>query len=203
MKLTVLSLLGLFLCASTSFAGTIQVLDVQLGTWDGANFTTDGNEWNTNTLGNWALGITNPVLGASLLNTAMTNDLGLADGEYYLYMGDSGDVQAAMQLTVSYEDGSSNVAVFTSPSGNVIGGPAGPLNLVSGSGIDASLLLASQSTDELVGGLGQGPQYYAGDGTPNWALDFNSTPEPGTWTLLAAGIGGLFAVRRYRRRQAA
>jgi hypothetical protein len=103
----------------------------------------------------------------------------------------------ALQITLTLEGGGSDTAVFTTS--DAVYAP-GSYTRVSGSDIMADLLLAPQSINERVGIV----HTYSTDGTENWVLDavFTPAPEPGTWLLLAAGLGVLLAARRYRCRQA-
>jgi|SRR5271157_391366 len=171
-------------------AGTINSIDVQLGTWSSGTFTTAGLDWNTYGGGNWAVGATAPGYGNPLLDSF--NSVSLPDGEYYLYMAQADNGAAptpnAIQITLGYSAGGPNVEVFTST-----GNPeytAGPYTLVSGSGYTASLVTAPQSVDLEVG---TGQTYHA-TSAPNWVVDIG--PEPGSWVLLASGLAGLIFLSR-------
>ncbi len=203
MKTAILIAAVLILAAGSCFAGTITSVDVQLGTWNGSTFTTDGSVWDSSTAIFWPVGVTNSGYGNSLLVTSVTSNLNLPDGEYWLYMAEVGDSSTAIQITLNYAGGP-DVEVFTA-SGSAEYNDT--YTLVSGSGFTANLVSAPQSTYELVGTWGQ----YAAPGTngtqsglQNWILDINSgagprLPEPGSWVLLATGLAALIFFNRRRR----
>lgn len=199
-----LSLLAL-LAAGVSSATQIAAVEIQIGSWTGTSFIPTGACWNTDGSSDcWALGVAPPDRSPTIMYTSETADLSLPFAEYFLYMADPGVTGVgALQIALTLEGGGSQTAVFTSS--DVVN--AGPYTPVSSSNISLSLLFGPQSGDEQVG-AGGNPQTYSSDGTSNWLLDAllvpsSDTPEPGTWALLAAGLGVLFAVERHRRRQAA
>lgn len=188
----------LLVAAGAASAGTIKSVEIDLGNWNGSSFSISNHQWNT--YGGWAaIGITDPVLGDSLLNTSTSSDLGLSDGSYYLYMSDYGNSFQAIQFIVDYEGGGVDTTVYTDP-GGASDDVADGYTLVSGTGTAASLLLAGQSTYELVGG---NAQTYAPNGYNNWVVAFNTdsgpaTPEPASWLLFATGAAAAWLGRRRR-----
>jgi len=183
---------GIVLASGFCVADTITSLDIQLGSWDGTTFSSDGSEWNTYNAGNWAIGTTAPGFGNPLLDSFQS--VNLPDGEYYLYMADNGDDDDAIQITLGYSGGPVT-EVFTYSSSPQEGIP-GPYTLVSGSGFTASLVTAPQSANSLVS---ESQVYTPTDGTNDWVVDLNSgstAPEPGSWMLLVGGLTGLAFARR-------
>jgi hypothetical protein len=195
-------LLFLGLQAAPARAGTLTItsFDIQLGTWDGSSFTSDGNEWNTYYYGpNWAIGATNPGWGNSLLD--YNGNVDLAPGNYWLYMASTSDNGNAIQLTIGQPGSIPSITeVFTSaggsPSCNGSYSTAecfGGYTRVQGSGFELSFVSGPQSNYELVGG----GQTYSSDGSENWVVDF-STPEPSTAILLPIALLALAFVGRKR-----
>ena len=181
-------------CSAFSFISldAISSIDVQLGTWNGLTFSMNGLEWNTYGNANWAVGVTHPAYGDPLLDSQ--NNVDLPNGEYYLYMAQEDDFSpTAIQITLGYAT-SSVVEVFTNTS-STSPEDYGPYTRVSGSGFTANLVTGPQSTYTAVG---EG-QVYSPAGYANWIVDINSTtPEPGSWMLLASGFAALIFFSRRR-----
>jgi hypothetical protein len=197
LRLIPFALVGVVLAAGFCTAGTITSIDIQLGSWDGSTFTTDGSQWNTYNADNWAIGATAPGFGNPLLDGF--DSVSLPDGEYYLYMADNDDDAGAIQIILGYSGGPVT-EVFTY-AGSPQEGTPGPYTLVSGSGFTASLVTPPQSTYLQV----SSGQIYSPSGDEDWVIDLNSgssVPEPSSWLLVAGGVAGLlFARRRKALRQ--
>jgi len=171
-----------------SYAGTVDSIDIKLGSWNGTTFNSDGSWWNTYAVGNWAVGATEAGFGNPLLDGF--NSVDLADGDYYLYMADNGDTGAqAVQITLGYSGGPSVSEVFTDSNGAAV---SGSYTLVSGSGFTADLVTGPQTTHTTVGSS----QVYESTGEANWIVDLNDVPEPASWILMTAGFGFLATMRR-------
>lgn len=188
------TLAGMILTAGLCCAGNIDAFHIQLGSWNGSTFSADGSDWNTFSGGNWAVGATAPGFGNPVLDGF--NSVNLPNGEYYLYMATNGDSALAVQITLGYTSSPDVVEVFSDASGAAVGGS---YTLVSGSGFTAGLVTGPQTVHTAVGS----GQNYTSTGAANWIIDLNpggaapSVPEPGSWALLAGGLGGLAVARRY------
>lgn len=188
-----LAVIGWILLATgSSYAGTIDSIHIQTGTWDGSVFTPSGSDWNTYNPDNWAVGATAPGFGNPVLDGF--NSVNLPDGEYYLYMATDDDTSPDIQITLGYSGGPSVAEVFTDSARQAAN--AGTYTLVSGSGFSANLVTGPQFTYTAVGS----GQVYNSTGEANWIVDLNSVsvPEPASWTLFALGTGLFVVIRRIR-----
>jgi len=185
---------AIMLLAGLACAGNIDSLHVQLGSWNGTQFIGGGSDWNTFSVGNWAIGATAPGYGNPLLTSysPALDQFSLPDGEYWLYMAEYSDPSNAIQITLGYQGGGSVVEVFTAPASAEY---SGPYTRVSGTAFTADLISGPQS---LYTPVAPG-QAYQSNSTPNWIVDVNTgsgVPEPGSWPLAAAGLTVLAGLRR-------
>lgn len=179
------------MASGSCFAGTLNYVQVQLGTWNGSNFVFNGAEWDWQSgFNGWAIGVTNPGSANPVLNSISSP--GLTTAPYWLYMAQSGSGQA-IRITLGYSTGALT-EVYNSPSDAESNSA---WTLVSGSGFTANLVAAPQSTFEKVGQLHGG---YTPDGTQNWVVGINPAPvlflgvdtvTGGNWTN-RYGAGGFY-----------
>jgi hypothetical protein len=182
-------LLAAVICSAPAFATNITGLILNGGSWDGANFGSNGQIWDTLPTGNWVLGLSNPGTSNPLLNDASTTSVNVPLGTYYTY-NEPTFYGSHVRLTVQYSDLPTANAVFA------VGG-VGAWTRVSGAA-DINLGGTGITNVDKVGpGHGLSPS-----GTNDGVLQVqigNAVPEPTSVALMLGGFAGLFAMRRRRR----
>ena len=175
--------------ATSAIAGTIANIEIRAGGWGPGGFTKNGLTWTNDTPTNWAVGLTAPTWGSSLLNQG--GALTVPDGQYYLFMDGRDKFQGgtfnALQISID-----SRVGVFALSRPGAYTAPG--YSLVSGGGFSADAI-TPPNTQDLVGEV----QSYAPNKAPDWVVGIDtSAPEPAAWTLTLLGGIGLFLVQVIR-----
>jgi hypothetical protein len=173
-------------------AAVITSLTLQGGSFSGGVFSPNGQTWDTVAAnGTWALGITNPSIGAPFLNAVNTSlSPPIATGTYWSY-NEPTNFGSAIQLTVNFDTGT-QTAVFApgnlATAGQVWTRLAGSTQLGVASTGQTALNRVSSGESLTPGG--------SNDAVLRLDLDATAVPEPLTVYCVGAGLFLLCLKRR-------
>jgi uncharacterized protein (TIGR03437 family) len=105
--------LGAATDAGGGSSGTlVQFVELRGGAYSNNTYSPSSEVWDTDPGSSfWVLGVSNPSLTATLLNTTTAPGINLAPGTYYIY-GEPTTFGSAVRLTIRWSNGVSEQAVF-------------------------------------------------------------------------------------------